>query len=79
MQSTNNARRDTGNLPTERLENLLTVEQLADRLHVSKHAVYQWCHKQTVPFYRLGKRSLFDPVEIAAWLQLKRVDPRGDV
>lgn len=77
MESTTITRRNAGTLSSNRLDRLITIDELASRLHVKKETLYQWCHRQTVPFFRLGRRTLFDPVEVDAWLELKRVDPRG--
>ena len=69
--------RETGHLSTDRLQRLITVDELAEHLRMSKSALYAWCHRRTIPFYRLGKRSLFDPVEVLEWLETKRVNPVG--
>lgn len=69
--------RQTGAMSQERLERLVTVDQLSDLLHVQKSTIYSWCTYQRIPFYRLGRRSLFDPVEISEWLDARRVEPIG--
>lgn len=70
-------RRDAGNLSTERLDRLIRVEELAKRLHVKKNTVYSWCFHREIPYYSLGRLSLFDPVEVLEWLDRKRVEPVG--
>jgi len=70
-------RRNPGNFTPDQLENLLTVDQLAERLHVRKATVYGWCHRGQIPFYRLGRLSLFDPHDVAEWLSAKRVEAVG--
>jgi len=72
--------RTTGSLSRERLEALVTIDELAGLLHVSKYTVYGWCTHRTIPFYKAGGskgRSLFDPVEVLEWLESKRVEPVG--
>lgn len=37
---------------------------------------YGFCHRNGVPFYRIGKRKmLFDLDEVRAWIQSRRVGP----
>lgn len=72
--------RTTGSLSRERLEALVTIDELAELLHVSKFTIYGWCTHRTIPFYKLGStqgRSLFDPDEVVEWLQAWRVEPVG--
>lgn len=77
MQSTDTTRRTPGTLTPEELDRLWTVDQLASRLHVKPATIYSWCHRGTIPFFRLGRKSLFDPHEIARWLSSKHVDAVG--
>jgi excisionase family DNA binding protein len=75
MLSTTTHRRETGTLSRERLEALVTVDELSSLLKTSKPTIYTWCHHRSIPYYQLGRRSLFDPVEVIAWLEAKRVEP----
>lgn len=51
----------------------MTVQELAETLHVTKAAVYRWTHEKRIPYIKLGKQCLFRRDEIAAWLEAKHV------
>ena len=70
-------RRNPGKLSPEELDRLWTVEQLASRLHVKPATVHAWCSRGTIAFYRLGRRTLFHPDDVATWLSAKRVEAVG--
>ena len=70
-------RRNPGKLSPEELDRLWTVEQLASRLHVKPATVHAWCSRGTISFYRLGRRTLFHPRDVAEWLASKHVDAVG--
>ena len=57
-------------------DNLLTVEQLAEKLSVSKHWIYHQCTKKKnpLPKIKLGGGSLnrFSWPEVQAWIQKNR-------
>ena len=72
------SRQQTSNLPRTKLDRLIGIEELANRLSVAKSTIYSWCHHQTMPYYRLGRRSLFDPVEVLQLLEDRKVDPFGE-
>jgi excisionase family DNA binding protein len=73
MHAQNN--RETGNLPSSKLDRLVTIDELSSLLRTAKPTIYTWCHHRSIPYYQLGRRSLFDPVEVMEWLEAKRVDP----
>lgn len=74
---TTTTRRETGNIPTSKLDRLVTIDELSSLLKTSKATIYHWCHRQIIPYYRMGRLSLFDPVEVEAWLETKRISPAG--
>lgn len=39
-----------------KLDNLLTIEQAAAKLHVSPRTVRSWRYQRKIPFTRLGRR-----------------------
>jgi len=44
---------------------LITAEEAADLLGVSRQTIYSWARKGVVPFYRVGKRLIkFDKDEL---------------
>ena len=46
---------------------MLTVKQLARKLSVTAHWVYQRVAKKTIPFHKIGWGIRFDPQEIQRW------------
>jgi excisionase family DNA binding protein len=51
---------------------LLTRRQIAERLHVEPATISQLCHEGTIPFFRAGRRFLFDEAAVLAALAVKR-------
>lgn len=48
---------------------LLSVDDLADYLSVSKHTVYQWRKTGKGPIgHRVGKYVRYKPVDVDTWL-----------
>jgi len=45
-------------------ETLLTVEEIAEYLGVSKVTIYSWKKEGKLPFYRMGRRVYFKKSEI---------------
>ena len=60
----------TGSVP---VPNLLTMDQLADRLGITRRHVRRLVTERRVPFLRVGRFIRFDPAEIIAWLDRARV------
>ena len=53
----------------------LTVQQLADYLHVSRDHIYQLVSKRKIPFVRpVGRLIFFNREEIDAWMKRARID-----
>lgn len=51
-------------------QQLLTADQLATRLGVSRKAVWEFARSGALPVIRLGPRRLrFDPRDVELWLQ----------
>ncbi|MGA3221466.1 MAG: helix-turn-helix domain-containing protein [Acidimicrobiales bacterium] len=55
------------------LPQLLTMDQLAERLGVTHRHVRRLVTERRVPFLRVGRFIRFDAAEIAAWLNSSRV------
>ena len=51
------------------VSNLLTVDELASHFRVSKSFIYKRTMGREIPHFRVGKRVLFDPAEVAAWFR----------
>lgn len=53
----------------QRLQELWTVQQVSQYLHVPVGTLYQWRHKGVGPSaYRAGKRLLYDAADVRRWL-----------
>lgn len=46
----------------------LDVKQLADYINVSTSLIYKKVSNQTIPFSKIGTRTLFDRVQIDRWV-----------
>jgi excisionase family DNA binding protein len=56
-----------------RAPQLLTIEQLAQRLGITVRHVRRLVAEKRVPYYKVGRLVRFDPAEITAWLGTRRV------
>jgi excisionase family DNA binding protein len=48
---------------------LLSVKELAARLGLAEYTVYEWVSEKRIPYTKVGRRTMFDPAEIARWLE----------
>ena len=55
------------------LPQLLTMDQLAQRLGVTHRHIRRLVDERRVPFLRVGRFIRFDAAEISAWLERSRV------
>jgi excisionase family DNA binding protein len=55
------------------LPELMTMDQLAERLGVTRRHVRRLVDERRVPFVRVGRFIRFDPTEVADWLNRSRV------
>jgi excisionase family DNA binding protein len=62
----------TGTLPQ-----LLTIDQLAERLGVTVRHVRRLVAEKRVPYLKVGKFVRFDPAEVGEWLDGNRFTPRS--
>jgi len=51
---------------------LISPEELAAALKVSRVTVYQWVRRGVIPFLKIEALIRFDPTEIQEWLESKR-------
>jgi excisionase family DNA binding protein len=58
------------------LPQLLTMDQLAERLGVTRRHVRRLVDERRVPFLKVGRFIRFNPEQIAAWLDSLRVPAR---
>lgn len=53
---------------------LLTPEQVAERLQLSRSTVYRWATLGRLPYVRLAPTVVrFDPAAIDEWIQARQV------
>jgi excisionase family DNA binding protein len=55
------------------MERLLSVEQAAELLNVSKWTLAVWKIKRKIPFIKMGKRTLFDPHDLKQFVDSCKV------
>jgi len=54
----------------------LTVEQVASLLHATPYTVRSYAKAETLRGYKPGKRWLFDPADVEAFLEAAQNRPR---
>lgn len=54
-------------------EQLLTTEQVADRLQLSVRHLYRLCRERKLPFIRVGHSLRFRAQDVDAWIESKIV------
>lgn len=58
------------------MERLLTVEEVAAWLGISKRTVRQWVLDEYIPFLKIGALVRFAPASIREWLRKRETDGR---
>ena len=70
----------TSVLPTSPLKEILTIEEAAEFLSVSKSYLYKQTSAQAIPHYKpTGKRCYFKRSELEAWILVGRISPKPDL
>ena len=54
------------------ISNLMDVNDVAEALRVSPHTVRRWAGQKKLKKLKLGSRTLFDPVEVARFIEAAR-------
>ncbi len=54
---------------------LLSIEELADELHLKPKTIKNWVAQRRLPFIRVGGKPLFEEQEVMAWLKRKEIKP----
>lgn len=62
--------------PVERL--LWNIRQAAEALGLSVHTLYSWVSQRRIPFVKVGKRTMFDPMDIAQWINKNKTQQKGN-
>lgn len=55
---------------------MISVDEAARRLGVSKFTVRAWLRQRKLPFYQLGRRQVLDAADVERFLQASRVEAR---
>lgn len=55
---------------------LLTAAEVSEILRVPRSTVYELARSRRIPFLKVGRRTLFDPQLITAWITTQNVPPR---
>ena len=55
---------------------LLTVDEAAQRLAVSKYTLRRWVSQRRIPYVKIGRRTLFNPAALDNLIKASTVDPR---
>lgn len=56
----------------DEIPQLMTIDQLTERLGITKRHARRLVAERRVPYLKVGKLMRFDPAEIAAWLDRHR-------
>jgi excisionase family DNA binding protein len=58
-----------------KLPKKLSVEEAAPQLGVSRFTVRRWVKLRQIPFFKIGRRVVFDQKDIDSMLKRSRVEP----
>ncbi len=58
------------------MNDLLSVKDAAKRLGISNHTLNGWVSKRKVPFVKLGRRTLFNPMDLERIIKANTFEPR---
>ena len=62
-------------LPTSSVR-LLTATEVSELLRVPRSTVYELTRSRRIPFLKVGRRTLFDPDVLRAWIAQQTIEPR---
>jgi excisionase family DNA binding protein len=65
--------KETPMAPADPLPHLLSIDELAEHLGVTVRHVRRLVAERRVPYLKVGRLVRFDPAEITAWLNGRRV------
>lgn len=55
---------------------LLTADEVSELLRVPRSTVYELTRSQRIPYLKVGRRTLFEPAALQAWVSDQTVRPR---
>jgi excisionase family DNA binding protein len=56
-------------------EPLLTADDVAALLRVPRSTVYELARTRRIPYLKIGRRTLFEPVSLREWIEARTVPP----
>ncbi len=56
---------------------LLTVDEAAQRLGVSKYSLRRWVSRRRIPYVKIGRRTLFNPNDLETLIKDSTVEPHS--
>jgi excisionase family DNA binding protein len=62
-------------LSSNTTQKLLTTDELAALLRMSKTSIYRFIEKRKIPFYKIGWKILFDQKDVNAYIAKNRIEP----
>ena len=70
----------SNSLPASPLKEILTIEEAAEFLSVSKSYLYKQTSAQAIPHYKpTGKRCYFKRSELEAWILAGRISTKSEI
>ena len=65
--------------PKDKEYKMLDVDQLAEFLGLKRSTIYSLTHTRKIPFYKPGKKLMFDPHEIEKWVRENRCSTSAEI
>ncbi len=50
---------------------LMSVRQIAEVLGVAVQTIYGWVSQGRLPIVKVGRRTMFHPVEVERWIEMR--------
>jgi excisionase family DNA binding protein len=60
------------------MDRLLNNDQAADILNISPFSLRGKVSRREIPFIKVGRRTLFDPADLRAYIEARKVQPRRE-
>lgn len=57
---------------------LLSAQEVADSLGVSRNFIYQMANRREIPFVKIGSRKLFRPEDLDSWVSSRLIAPQTE-
>ena len=54
------------------IDNLISFDQLVEKGIFKKGTLYFYTSNHLIPFFKIGRRIMFDRVELQEWIESKR-------